>query len=78
MFVTCVQILRDREELTEQEWVFIATIANLASDSGQGSNGKTKINPNPSVFSDAQWENILALELDLPGFNDCRTHAHKY
>ena len=67
-FVTCVQILRDREELTEQEWGILLRGPSpiLASDSGQGSNGKMKINPNPSVFSDAQWENILALELDLP------------
>ena len=80
-FVTCVQILRDREELTEQEWGILLRGPSpiLASDSGQGSNGKTKINPNPSVFSDAQWENILALELDLPevfsGLSDSCTQS---
>ena len=39
-----------------------------------------KINPNPSVFSDAQWENILALELDLPevfdGLSDSCTQRY--
>ena len=76
-----VQILREKGDLTDQEWILLRGPSPIiitdaeedkkdkkagGKDKNKSGGNKKKENPDPVLLSETQWDNVLGLEIDLP------------